>query len=246
MCRKLFLLSILFVLTFSVYSLKAAVVPSNNIILENNNSEFSFTSYSLTLYDKINDNDLNFDAFKYGLKGYLKLQKEGNLINSKYLTIIDMSSSANNERLFIINMDTQHLEHKSLVAHGRNSGGTFAKQFSNKINSHQTSLGFYKTAETYIGKHGFSLRLDGLEFSNNNARKRAVVIHEADYANPSFIKRNGRLGRSYGCPSLPKKDYTTIINKIKNGSCLFIYYPNNSYLKKSKLANESSLVATNR
>ena len=108
-------------------------------------------------------------------------------------------------------MKTQQLEYKSLVAHGRNSGLEYANRFSNKISSHQTSLGFYRTAETYIGKHGFSLRLDGLEFSNSNARKRAVVIHQADYASANFIKRNGRLGRSYGCPSLPKKDYRTIL-----------------------------------
>ncbi len=246
MCRNLLLLSTLFVLNFTVYALKASNELTNNYILENNNSEVSFSTYSHNLYDKINDTDLNFDAFKYGLKGYLKLQAEGSLKNSKYLTIVDMSVSANSKRLFIINMETQQLEHKSLVAHGRNSGGTYAKQFSNRVNSHQTSLGFYKTAETYSGKHGFSLRLDGLEFSNNNARKRAVVIHEADYANPNYIKKNGRLGRSYGCPSLPKKNYNTIINKIKNGSCLFIYHPKSSYLKKSKLANTiETLINTN-
>lgn len=245
MCRKLLLLSALFVLNSAMYALKATSIPTTNYISENSN-EASFSSYSINLYDKINDNDLDFDAFKYGLKGYLKLQNDGKLKNKKYLTIIDMGTSANSERLFIINMETQQLEHKSLVAHGRNTGGTFAKQFSNKVNSHQTSLGFYKTAETYIGKHGFSLRLDGLEFSNNNARRRAVVIHEAAYANANYIKKNGRLGRSYGCPSLPKKDYKTIINKIKNGSCLFIYYPKNSYLKNSKLVNAStSLVAIN-
>jgi len=151
------------------------------------------------LYHKINDADLNFDAFKYGLKGYLKLQNENSLNNSEYLTIIDMSVSANTERFFIINMETQQLEHKSLVAHGRNSGLEYAKQFSNKMSSHQTSLGFYTTAETYIGENGFSLRLDGLEFSNNQARKRAIVIHEANYASAEFIKKNGRLGRSKWC-----------------------------------------------
>ena len=245
MCKKLLLLSALLTLNFTVYAFKATTGITNNYILENSNSEMSFSTYSVDLYDKIDDVDLDFDAFKHGLKGYLKLQDEGGLKNTKYLTIIDMSASANNERLFIINMETQQLEHKSLVAHGRNSGGTYAKQFSNKVNSHQTSLGFYKTAETYIGKHGFSLRLDGLEYSNNNARRRAVVIHEADYANANYIKKNGRLGRSYGCPSLPKKDYTTIINKIKNGSCLFIYHPKSSYLKNSKLANAITLVPTN-
>ncbi len=198
-------------------------------------NEASFATYSIDLYNKINDNDLNFDAFKHGLKGFTKLKEEGKLDNSKYLTIIDMSASANTERFYIINMETFTLEHKSLVAHGKNTGGEFAKQFSNVISSYKSSLGFYKTAETYTGKHGLSLRLDGLEYSNNRARERAVVIHEAEYVSNSYIQKNGRLGRSYGCPSLPKKGYKTLVSKIKSGSCLFIYYPQQSYLKKSKL-----------
>ncbi len=245
MYRKLLLLTALFVFISSVYASEITTTPSIEHSLKIS-SENSFSSYSANLYDKINDQELNFDAFKYALRGYLELKQQNKLKNSNYLTIIDMSASSNSERFYLINMKTQQLEYKSLVSHGRNSGGTFAKQFSNKVSSYQTSLGFYKTAETYIGKHGFSLRLDGLEFSNNNARKRAVVIHQADYASANFIKKNGRLGRSYGCPSLPKKDYKTIIDKIKNGSCLFIYYPKNSYLKNSKLVNTATpLVAVN-
>ncbi len=244
MYRRLPILLTILYFIFPVYAWNTNTSTTNFFSYNKNNNHNSFSTFSVELYHKINDADLNFDAFKYGLKGYLKLQSENNLKNSDYLTIVDMSVSANTERLFIINMETQQLEHKSLVAHGRNSGLEYAKQFSNKMSSHQTSLGFYTTAETYIGENGFSLRLDGLEFSNNQARKRAIVIHEADYASAEFIKKNGRLGRSYGCPSLPKKDYTTIINKIKNGSCLFIYAPETSYLTKSKLINaDTTLVA---
>jgi len=244
MYRKLLFLSIIFILIPPIYGWETMLPVTNYHLEEKVNSENSFSLYLSGLYNKINTNELNFDAFKYALKGYLELKNQNKLTNSDYLTIIDMGTSSNNERLFIINMKTQQLEHKSLVAHGRNSGGTFAKQFSNKVNSHQTSLGFYKTAETYIGKHGFSLRLDGLEFSNNNARRRAVVIHQADYASANFIKQHGRLGRSYGCPSLPKNDYKTIVNKIKNGSCLFIYYSKSSYLKNSKLVNSTTNLVT--
>ena len=234
-------MSALFIMVSPLFAWKIPIVPETIYKFADIkiNSENSFSSYSVQLYDRINAYDMNFDAFKLGLKGYLKLQQENNLTNTKYLTIIDMSASANSERFFIINMETQQLEHKSLVAHGKNSGLEYASKFSNTINSHQTSLGFYKTAETYMGKHGFSLRLDGLEFSNNKARRRAVVIHQAAYASATFIKNNGRLGRSYGCPSLPKKDYQTIINKIKNGSCLFIYYPKDAYLNNSKLLKAS-------
>lgn len=245
MYRRLPILLTILYFIFPVYAWNTYTSATNfNSYSRNNNS--SFSSFSLEFYHKINDADLNFDAFKYGLKGYLNLQNENSLNNSNYLTIIDMSASANTERFFLINMETQQLEHKSLVAHGRNSGLEYAMKFSNKMSSHQTSLGFYKTAETYIGKHGFSLRLDGLEFSNNQARKRAIVVHEADYASSDFIKKNGRLGRSYGCPSIPKKDYNTIINKIKKGSCLFIYFPETTYLKNSELIKGNTiLVATN-
>lgn len=208
--------------------------------IENHTTSFAtvpFDSYSHNLYQELNVSNLKYEAFEYALKGYLQLAAKNELANSDYLTIIDMSLSSNSERFFLIDMNNKKVVHKSKVAHGQNTGFEFAKNFSNKISSHQTSLGFYKTAETYHGKHGLSLRLDGLEFSNSNARTRAIVIHSADYVSDNFIQKNGRLGRSYGCPSLPEKDYEAIISKIKLGSALFIYYPNTSYLKKSLLAN---------
>lgn len=205
--------------------------------IEKTSEEDAFEDYATSFYRNLANTELEFSVFKIALKGYLELQKQGKLANQKYLTIIDFNKSSVKERLFIIDTNTKQLVRKSLVAHGRNSGLEFAKSFSNKVNSHQSSLGFYKTAETYIGKHGYSLRLDGLEYSNSNARRRAIVIHAADYADENFVKRNGRLGRSYGCPSLPKKGYKDVISKIKNGSCLFIYYPQKTYLSKSKLAN---------
>ncbi len=200
-------------------------------------TSISFENYSQNLYQKLNVTNLKYEAFEYALKGYLKLAAKNELSNSNYLTIIDMSLSANSDRFFLIDMNDKKVVHQSKVAHGQKSGLEFAQNFSNRVSSHQTSLGFYKTAETYQGKHGLSLRLDGLEFSNNKARARAIVIHSADYVSDEFIQKNGRLGRSYGCPSLPIKDYTEIISKIKLGSALFIYYPNTTYLKKSSLAN---------
>lgn len=198
-----------------------------------------FDEYATNLYKHLNDKDLSFKVFNTALKGFLKLESDNQLKNTRFLTIIDMSVSANKNRFFLIDLSNEIIVNKSIVAHGRNTGGEFAKLFSNKIGSFQSSLGFYRTAETYHGKHGLSLRLDGLEYSNNNARKRAIVIHAADYVSDVFISKNGRLGRSLGCPSLPKKDYTQIIDKIKNGSVLFIYYPNKSYIEKSVLANSN-------
>ena len=216
------------------------VIP--NVYAAANHSFFwidveDFNVYAQELYDSLADPDLEYDAFEKGLKGYLKLQKEGQIQENSYLTVIDMSVSANRNRFFLIDVEQKKIIHKSIVAHGRNSGDEFAKYFSNKIGSFKSSIGFYRTAETYHGKHGLSLRLDGLEYSNNNARKRAIVIHAADYVSSVFIKKNGRLGRSLGCPSLPQKDYDKVVHKIKEGSLLFIYYPEDNYLKNSILAN---------
>lgn len=211
----------------------AANLPTKSV-------SFAFEDYSQNLYKELNVTNLKFEAFEYALKGYLKLYEKNELKNSNYLTIIDMSLSSNSDRFFLIDMQDKKVVHQSKVAHGQKTGLEFAKNFSNTINSHQTSLGFYKTAETYQGKHGLSLRLDGLEFSNNNARSRAIVIHAADYVSENFIKNYGRLGRSYGCPSLPAKDYKVIIEKIKEGSALFIYYPSKTYLSKSSLANSDT------
>ena len=198
-----------------------------------------FEDYSSDLYKKLNDKELSYEAFQTALKGFISLQSKNQLNNEQYLTIIDMSISANKNRFFLIDLNNKSIIYKSIVAHGRNSGGEFAKIFSNKIGSFKSSIGFYKTAETYNGKHGLSLRLDGLENSNSNARKRAIVIHAADYVSDVFINKNGRLGRSLGCPSLPLKNYSKIIDNIKNGSVLFIYYPNQEYLQSSKLASSN-------
>ena len=216
---------------------EVAVTSTTEVVTPNLNNRVSFEDYASTFYQNLKNNQLDFKVFKMALAGYLQLQDQEKLANKKYLTVIDFSKSSAKKRLFLIDVETKEIIHQSLVAHGRNSGLEFASKFSNTVNSHQSSLGFYTTAETYSGKHGYSLRLDGLEFSNSNARRRAVVIHAADYAGEEFVKKNGRLGRSYGCPSLPKKAYTDVISKIKNGSCLFIYYPQKNYLTKSKLVN---------
>ena len=231
--KGIFLLCILFLSLGSLEMNATSFLKSNIINFDD------FKAYAEKLYHVLDDADLDYNAFETALKGYLKLQEEGKIEENSFLTVIDMSMSANKNRFFLIDVTNQKIIHKSIVAHGRNSGGEFAKDFSNKIGSFKSSIGFYRTAETYSGKHGLSLRLDGLEFSNNNARERAIVIHAADYVSAGFIKQNGRLGRSLGCPSLPKKDYNQIVHKIKNGSLLFIYYPQDNYLKKSSLANYS-------
>lgn len=231
MSKKISFLFLIILFSFSSISR-----GSNNIDLDIPKPP-GLNKFTHDLYNQLNSKDLDYKVFEIALKGYLNLDVEDKIENNRYFTIIDMSLSSNSQRFFIIDMIDKKITHQSVVAHGKNSGLEFAKHFSNKVSSYKSSLGFYKTAETYIGKHGLSLRLDGLEFSNNNARKRAIVLHNADYVSNIFIEKNHRLGRSLGCPSLPKKDYHKVIEKIKEGSVLFIYYPNKEYLNRSQLAN---------
>ncbi len=240
MSQVIFFMGLLFISSF--FSLKN--VNFDKVAAEKENTFYSSNDHgirdaALSFYHKLNDTELNFDAFEKAYKGYLLLLQDQKIENETYLTVVDMSASANESRFFVIDMKNEKIVDKSRVAHGRNSGLEFAKEFSNKIGSYQTSLGFYKTAELYTGKHGLSLRLDGLESSNSNARARAIVIHAADYVSEIFIKKNGRLGRSLGCPSLPQKQFNTIIQKIKEGSLLFIYHPTKSYLSNSKIIKSS-------
>jgi hypothetical protein len=178
---------------------------------------------------------LNKQAFSLAVTGFRKLQSQGKVKNN-LLTIVDFSQPSTSKRMYIIDVANKKLLKQSLVAHGRNTGALMANSFSNQAESNKSSLGFYITSETYQGKHGLSLRLDGMENSiNDNARARAIVVHGADYANEGFYKQTGYLGRSFGCPAVPTKDANNIINTIRNGSCLFIYSPSEAYLKTSKL-----------
>jgi len=175
------------------------------------------------------------DCFSKALNGYKRLKAEGK-IKKNILTLIDFSQSSNTKRLWIIDMATNTVLYNTLVAHGMKSGDEYATDFSNASSSNKSSLGFYATGEIYQGKHGASLRLDGLEQGiNSNARNRSVVMHAADYVSETFIKMHKRLGRSQGCPALPANLTKEVISLIKDKSCLFIYHPSKTYLSSSKL-----------
>ncbi len=126
-----------------------------------------------------------------------------------------------------------------MVAHGKNSGNNYATSFSNDYGSFKSSLGFFITENTYNGKNGYSLVLNGLEKGiNDRAKERAVVVHGADYSNPSVIRSSGRLGRSLGCPAVPQACTRKIINTIKNGTILFIYAEDEGYAAKSSVLSD--------
>ena len=178
------------------------------------------------------------EVLSYGIKGYLKLQKEGKVPQDKPLTVIDFTLPSSEKRMWIIDMTNGFIIHHGHVSHGRNSGDLMAQRFSNVSSSYMSSLGFYLTGETYQGKHGYSLRLDGLEKGfNDKARDRAIVIHGADYAKEEFISQTGRLGRSLGCPAVPHEIAKDLIDLIKEESLLFIFGQDEEYLKKSEIIN---------
>jgi hypothetical protein len=172
-------------------------------------------------------------ALDLALQGYEKLE---NKLKKPVLTVIDFSLPSTEKRLWIIDVAKQEILLHTVVSHGKNSGMLMAEKFSNRPESNQSSLGFYKTAETYQGKHGYSLRLDGLEKGvNDQARNRAIVIHGADYAREEVAKMSGRLGRSLGCPAVPSELSNQVIDLIKGGSLLFIYAPDQTYLSQMPL-----------
>lgn len=190
------------------------------------------------LYDVFVENNPsvpNLSSFKNGMIGYYKLADK-NLIDKQILTIIDFSLSSKKERMWVMDMSNNKILFHTVVSHGKNTGSEFATQFSNKKNSLQSSLGFFITGETYFGKNGLSLFIDGMEKQfNSNARERYVVIHGADYANPSSISNLGRLGRSYGCPAVPRELTQQLIDVIKNKSVLYIHSEDKTYAENSKM-----------
>jgi hypothetical protein len=189
------------------------------------------------LYNAIglSSHDLDFSVFRLAMIGYYGLKQEQALNAKELITIIDFSRPSTEKRLFTIDLKNKRLKFHSYVAHGRNTGQNIATDFSNVPHSNQSSLGFYVTAETYVGSKGYSLRLDGVEAAfNSNIRSRAVVVHGADYVTKSWIQRYGRLGRSEGCPALPPAISRQVIDAIKDGTAIFTYYPDSAYLRSSK------------
>jgi hypothetical protein len=187
----------------------------------------------------LNDTGLSREVFNLALKGLNKLDANGKIQNHNIVTIADYSQSSNKKRLYVIDLQNKKLLFNTYVAHGRNTGEEYAKSFSNIEGSYKSSLGFYVTEKPIVGpSSGYSLIISGVEKGiNDNALKREIIIHSADYATESFIKKNGRLGRSFGCPVLPPELNKEIIETIKGGTCLFIYNPDKNYLGSSTLLN---------
>ena len=162
----------------------------------------------------------------------------GDLRAPKTLTVIDYSRPSTEPRLWVFDLRSGSLLFKELVAHGRNTGDNMATRFSDDMNSRQTSIGLFRTSDTYVGNNGYSLRLDGLEPGfNGNARSRAIVMHGAPYVSAQFATTQGRIGRSWGCPALREAVARKVIDTVRGGDVIFSYYPDQKWLKTSRFLN---------
>lgn len=150
------------------------------------------------------------------------------------LAVIDFSLPSSQQRLWVLDLHKRSLVYREHVAHGRNSGENYANSFSNTYGSYQSSLGLFRTLNSYRGKHGISLRMEGIEDGvNDKAFERAIVIHGADYVNPALIAKQGRIGRSLGCPAVRRSVAPQLIETLKDGQYVFAYYPDPQWLTTS-------------
>ena len=197
------------------------------------------------LYSELNaaQYDLSFTAFRYAYIGYQTMKKQHRLNNKELFSIIDFTKDCNSKRFYTIDLEKMKIVYYTYVAHGKKSGERMATSFSDVVESNKSSIGFYITGSTYNGGNGYSLMLHGDEKGyNSNLAKRSVVVHAADYANEDYIARNGRMGRSLGCPALPENIYKQVIETIKEKTMIFAYYNDAKYLKTSKYLNVLKLI----
>ena len=174
-----------------------------------------------------------------------RAQERGLAKSPRTLTVIDYSLPSTEKRLWVFDLASRELLFHELVAHGKNTGDNMATRFSNTMDSKQTSLGLFVTANTYVGSNGYSLRMNGLDRGfNDRAFDRAIVIHGAPYVNESFARSQGRIGRSWGCPALDQKVSRQVIDTIKGGSLVFAYYPQEDFLRGSEMLAGSQVAST--
>lgn len=196
---------------------------------------FGALSAPATAAEKASSANANIDVVEMAFNAASCAVRAGAVNNPETLTVIDYSKPSTEKRLFVFDLKTKEVMYSEYVAHGQGSGENMTTRFSNEPNSHATSLGLFVTADTYIGKNGYSLRMNGLDQGfNDNAFDRAIVIHGAPYVNPDQAKSLGRLGRSWGCPALRPAIARELIDTVKGGNLVFSYGPDQQWLKSSK------------
>lgn len=241
MNRRYLFLVLIFILSTFLYFSNAQTGLSKERQLALKKAELNIKE----LYSELNaaQYDLSFTAFRYAYIGYQTMKKQHRLNNKELFSIIDFTKDCNSKRFYTIDLEKMKIVYYTYVAHGKKSGERMATSFSDVVESNKSSIGFYITGSTYNGGNGYSLILHGDEKGyNSNLAKRSVVVHAADYANEDYIARNGRMGRSLGCPALPENIYKQVIETIKEKTMIFAYYNDAKYLKTSKYLNVLKLI----
>lgn len=209
------------------------VAARNSADLTYSEKEIAFDSHVQEVYQQagLNNSGMSFDVFRNAFIGFQNFKNKNLIASSKsILTVVDFTMPSQKKRMWVVDLKTKKVLYNTLVSHGRNTGNVTADKFSNQPNSYMSSLGFYLTDATYYGKHGLSLRLSGMDKDfNSNAMARAIVVHGADYATEAFIKQHGRLGRSLGCPALPREVSKDVIETIKDKTVMYIHGNDKSY-----------------
>ena len=221
----------LILFSITIISWKPAPVKNKSF-----SSKAVIEQYISTIYDTahLQESGLSYMVFKKAVTGFINLKIDNKLSPfSSILTIVDYAKSSCEKRMWVIDLINKELIINTWVAHGQGSGDDIATDFSDRIDSHQSSVGFFITDDVYYGKNGRSLRLDGMDAGfNENARTRAIVLHGADYVCQAVIERKGRLGRSFGCPAVAPEVRDQVIEAIKNKTVLFINGDENHYASK--------------
>jgi len=186
--------------------------------------------------DEFTSKGLRKEVFFKAIQAFKSAHKQGQMKYS-VVSIADFTLHSSKKRLWTIDLKTKTVLFHTVVSHGKGSDTDHdgkLNSVSNVPQSKQSSVGLYKTAETYTGKHGYSLKMDGLEKGfNDNARERAIVIHGAEYARDSFVRKHGKTGRSFGCPAVSDSISEEFINTVKGGTLYWIYVDDNAWLAKS-------------
>ena len=182
---------------------------------------------------------LSREIFNLALGAASCAVRSGDVEDLATLTVIDYSRPSTKKRLWVFDVRTRTRLYEELVAHGRGTGGNLAKAFSNQPESHQSSLGLFRTEDTYEGRNGYSLRLHGLDEGYNDlAYTRAIVMHGAPYVSDKIARSKGRLGRSWGCPALREGIAREVIDTVKGRGLIFAYYPDPAWLASSKYLHD--------
>jgi hypothetical protein len=212
-----------------------AALVAATLLVPNAIDASTSVSFARADFDSTGIGNIETDVFEMALNAASCAVQSGAVNAPETLTVIDYSKPSSERRLWVFDLKARELVYEELVAHGQGSGANMATQFSNEDESHQTSLGLFVTRDTYVGKNGYSLRLDGLDRGvNDRARDRAIVMHGAPYVSEQFVKANGRLGRSWGCPAISAAVAKQMIDRVKGGGLVFAYYPDANLLKTSK------------